>query len=335
MPSIAPPLAVTMGEPGGVGPEITVKAWRALKESELSFFVIADPSLFTDCPVELIAGAGDAHDVFTNALPVLALKASVKATQGIASPETAGAVIDSIEHAVALAQSGEASGVVTNPIQKSALLASGFSFPGHTEFLEALTIDTPMTHGAARGAVMMLAGPDLRTVPVTVHQSVVEAAKSLRPDMIVRAAIITAEALQRDFAIASPRLAISGLNPHAGEAGAMGMEDQMIIAPAVEELHLRGIDVRGPLPADTMFHAEARARYDAALCILHDQALIPAKTLAFHDAVNVTLGLPIVRTSPDHGTALDIAGQDLARPDSLVAAIKLAANLSTQRRAAT
>ncbi len=239
--------------------------------------------------------------------------------------------MESIERAVDYAVNGSASGVVTNPIQKSTLLAAGFGFPGHTEYLAHLTTAAPMPNERARGPVMMLAGPMLRTVPVTVHQSVKEAIGSLTPDKIIKTAIVTAEALRDEFGIASPRLAISGLNPHAGEAGALGMEDEMIIAPAVDALCDMGLNARGPLPADTMFHEEARASYDAALCMLHDQALIPAKTLAFHDAVNVTLGLPIIRTSPDHGTALDIAGKGLARADSLIAAIKLADRMATTR----
>ena len=213
-------------------------------------------------------------------------------------------------------------------------MAAGFRFPGHTEYLADLTSKAPMPTGGKRGPVMMLSGPQLRTVPVTIHQSVKDAIAGLRPDLIIKTALVTHEALKNDFGIASPRLAISGLNPHAGEEGMFGAEDAMIIAPAVDELKAMGVDARGPLPADTMFHEDARAKYDAALCMLHDQALIPAKTLAFHEAVNVTLGLPIIRTSPDHGAALDIAGKGIARPDSLIAAIKLAAQMASRRRQA-
>ncbi len=331
----ATPLALTMGEPGGVAPEITEKAWTKLRRTGPVFFVIADPALYPDVDTSVIAHPEEAASIFENALPVLRLSGTVKPETGSASPALAPSVIDSIERAVGFALSGSASAVVTNPIHKSALLAFGFSFPGHTEFLDALTADAPMPAGAtARGAVMMLAGPQLRTIPVTIHQSVIDAIKSLRPDLIVRTARIAADALQRDFGIDAPRLAISGLNPHAGEDGAMGVEDAMIIAPAIDELRAMGIDAVGPLPADTMFHEEARGRYDVALCMLHDQALIPAKTLAFHDAVNVTLGLPIIRTSPDHGTALDIAGKGVARADSLIAAIRLAGDLATRRRSA-
>ena len=326
-----PPLALTMGEPGGIAPEITEKAWNALHASGPAFFVIADPALYSNAPTKVISSAEEAISAFTDALPVLAIDDPVSAQTGAASPDTAEAVITSIERATLCALSGAAGGVVTNPIQKSALIAGGFSFPGHTEFLEALTADAPMPAAVPRGAVMMLAGPQLRTVPVTIHQSVIDAVKTLRPDLIVHTALIVAHALQHDFGIAAPRLAVSGLNPHAGEAGAMGVEDAMIIEPAIDGLRAMGVDASGPLPADTMFHEEARARYDAALCMLHDQALIPAKTLAFHDAVNVTLGLPIVRTSPDHGTALNIAGKGVARADSLIAAIRLAGEIAARR----
>ncbi|MEM8772371.1 MAG: 4-hydroxythreonine-4-phosphate dehydrogenase PdxA [Pseudomonadota bacterium] len=327
------PLALTMGEPGGVGPEIANKAWRTLRADGPVFFVIGDPHVFdvNDASIERIETPEEARTVFPRALPVIADTQTLQTKPGVAAPETANAVIRSIEQAVAIVLGGRASGVVTNPVQKSALYAAGFSFPGHTEFLEALTTDAPMPDHRTRGAVMMLAGPDLRTVPVTIHQSVRDAVATLSPDVIVRTATITAEALRHDFAIAAPRLAISGLNPHAGEGGALGAEDEMIIAPAVDKLRAAGLDAKGPLPADTMFHAEARAHYDAALCMLHDQALIPAKTLAFHDAVNVTLGLPIIRTSPDHGVALDIAGKGVARADSLVAAIRLAADMAARR----
>ncbi len=324
------PLAVTMGEPGGVGPEITLAAWETLRKDSV-FFVIADPSLFPAEKIALIARPEEAASVFTNKLPVLPLEMPVIATPGAASSSNAGAVIESITRAVAFALSDAASGVVTNPIQKSALIAAGFKFPGHTEFLADLTKDAAMPVGRLRGPVMMLAGPELKTVPVTIHQSVIEAARALNTDMIVQTAKVTAQALAQEFGVTAPRLAISGLNPHAGEAGALGREDEEIIAPAIAALRASAIDARGPLPADTMFHAEARTTYDAAICMLHDQALIPAKTMAFHDAVNVTLGLPIIRTSPDHGTALDIAGKGVARADSLIAAIKMAAAMVAHR----
>ncbi|NNE39790.1 MAG: 4-hydroxythreonine-4-phosphate dehydrogenase PdxA [Marinicaulis sp.] len=333
LPSSIPPLALTMGEPGGVAPEITIKAWRALKDSGLAFFVIAPPSIFgQDAPINVIDETFNASATFKNSLPVYPLDNQVNATAGVAAQENSAAVIKSIERAVRLALDGRASAVVTNPIQKSALSSAGFQFQGHTEFLADLTKNAPMENKRARGPVMMLAGPDLKTVPVTIHQSVRDACASLTTPIITHTAKVVHEALIADFGLECPRLAISGLNPHAGEEGMMGMEDGLIIAPAVDELQARGFKVIGPLPADTMFHEEARAKYDAAICMLHDQALIPAKTLAFHDAVNVTLGLPTIRTSPDHGTALGIAGTGAARADSLIAAIKLAADMAAMRR---
>ncbi len=326
------PLALTMGEPGGVGPEIALKAYEARRSSGLVFLALADPAVFPADRIEIIRSPREAAAAFARALPVLDLNIAAPRRAGVADPASAPAVIASIERAVALALSGEASGIVTSPIEKSSLQSAGFPWPGHTEFIEHLTQGAPMPAGRARGAVMMIAGPSLRTVPVTIHQSVREAAATLTTDAIVRKAVITMEALRADFGIAAPRIAISGLNPHAGEKGAMGREDADVIAPAVAALRERfGAAVTGPHPADTLFHEEARARYDAALCMLHDQALIPAKTLAFHEAVNVTLGLPIVRTSPDHGTALDIAGKGAARADSLIAAIRLAAALADAR----
>jgi 4-hydroxythreonine-4-phosphate dehydrogenase len=328
-----PPIALTMGEPGGVGPEITLRAYQTLRASGPAFFAIADARLYGS-DAALIASPAAAHDAFESALPVLDLGASVNAAPGRADRACAPAVIASIERAVALALAGEASAVVTNPIQKASLIAAGFRFPGHTEFLEALTAKAPMPKDRRRGAVMMIAGPDLRTVPLTIHLPVREAAARITQELIIEKAMIVLEALKEDFGVAAPRLAISGLNPHAGEGGAIGTEDRDVIAPAVERLRqTSGARVLGPLPADTMFHAEARETYDAALCMLHDQALIPTKALAFHEAVNVTLGLPIVRTSPDHGTALDIAGKGTANAASLIAAIRLAAAMAARRRA--
>jgi len=322
-----------MGEPGGIGPELAIKAHAALKAAGPIFFVVGDPGVFAGNPdaVKVISDPAQARAVFQFALPVLDIGISACAALGKADHASAPAVIASIEKAVGLALSGEAAAIVTNPIQKGSLIRAGFKFPGHTEFLEALTVSAPMPGSAPRGAVMMLAGPSLKSVPVTIHQSVAAAVKSLTTKMIVRKGEILADALRRDFGIAAPRIAVSGLNPHAGEGGAMGDEDTRIIAPAVQELVKSGIKAFGPLPADSMFHEEARMHYDAALCMLHDQALIPAKTLAFHEAVNVTLGLPIIRTSPDHGTALDIAGKGVARADSLIAAIKLAAMMAARR----
>lgn len=330
------PIALSMGEPGGIGPELSLKAHAALRSAGPSFFVVGDPGAFAGNSeiIEVISNPAQASAVFKRALPILDIGISTSATLGRVDPVSAPAVIASIEKAVSLALSGDAAAIVTNPIHKGSLIRSGFKFPGHTELLEALTASAPMPGSARRGAVMMLAGPSLRTVPVTIHQSVADAVKSLTTEMIVRKGEILADALRREFGIAAPRIAVSSLNPHAGEDGVMGDEDLRIIAPAVQELARSGVMAFGPLPADTMFHAEARARYDAALCMLHDQALIPAKTLAFHEAVNVTLGLPIIRTSPDHGTALDIAGKGVARADSLIAAIRLAASMAERRSTA-
>lgn len=325
-------LALTVGEPGGVGPEIALKAYAALKSSGPGFFVVGDPQVFSAAAIKVIGLASDAAHAFAEALPVLDIGVSAHATPGIADPASAPAVIGAIERAVALAVAGDAAAVVTNPIEKASLASAGFPWPGHTEFIDHLTRETPMPERRRRGAVMMIVGPSLRTVPVTIHQSVREAAATLNVQMIVQKAHVVFEALQNDFGVSSPRLAISGLNPHAGENGTIGREDNDVIAPAIAELRARyGDAITGPHPADTLFHEEARARYDAALCMLHDQALIPAKTLAFHEAVNVTLGLPIVRTSPDHGTARDIAGKGIARADSLIAAIRLAATLAGTR----
>lgn len=324
-----------MGEPGGIGGELTIKAWRALSSGDAAFFVIDDATRLEamGAPVERISSPAEAAKHFARRLPVLDLGAKFAVKTGVADKANAPHVIASIERAVALALAGDAAGVVTNPIQKASLIAAGFKFPGHTEFLGALTEKTAMPGGRHRGPIMMLAGPELRTVPVTVHEPLARAAAGLTSDAIVHAGLVTAEALRHDFGVARPRLAIAGLNPHAGEGGALGKEDGAIIAPAVEALRKAGVDARGPLPADTMFHEEARKTYDAALCMYHDQALIPIKTINFHDAVNVTLGLPIVRTSPDHGTALDIAGKNIARADSLIAAIKLAAEMAGRRAA--
>ncbi len=332
----APPLALTMGEPAGIGGEIALAAWqRRAAEGLAPFFLLDDParllalaeSLGLAVPLRRIEAPEEAAAVFAEALPVLPLDGPVRATPGRPSAETAGAVLESIRRAVALVAEGRAGAVVTNPIQKSALYEAGFRHPGHTEFLAELA-------GANVQPVMMLACPQLRVVPVTVHLSLRGAIESLTTEAIVAVGRITAEALRRDFAVERPRLAVAGLNPHAGEGGAMGEEDAAIVAPAVAALAAAGIEARGPLPADTLFHAAARARYDAALCMYHDQALIPVKTLDFEGAVNVTLGLPFVRTSPDHGTALDIAGSGRAGPASLIAALRLAGEMSAARRRA-
>ncbi|MFO1074839.1 MAG: 4-hydroxythreonine-4-phosphate dehydrogenase PdxA [Geminicoccaceae bacterium] len=321
-----------MGEPAGVGGEVLLAAWLRLRARGPAFLAIDDPArlralagdLGLAVPVASVAGPEQATALFPDALPVLPLPEPVRAEPGRPSSATATAVIGSIEQAVRLVRSGAASAVVTNPIQKSTLYGAGFSFPGHTEYLASLA-------GGAR-PVMMLAGPSLRVVPLTVHMPLAEVARQLDAASIHAQGRIVAKSLRRLFGIAAPRLAVAGLNPHAGEDGAMGDEERRIIRPAIEALRADGIAVSGPHPADTMFHARARATYDAALCMYHDQALVPIKTLDFDEAVNVTLGLPFVRTSPDHGTALDIAGRGTARPDSLIAALRLAGAMAERRR---
>jgi 4-hydroxythreonine-4-phosphate dehydrogenase len=318
-----------MGDPGGIGPEIALKAWAALKDAGPVFAIHADPAVMADAAAmtalpapEAVSSHGDAAAVFSRALPLIPVEAA----------DPARATVAAIESAVAAALSGEASGVVTCPISKAALYKAGFAHPGHTEFIAALTEAAPFE--GARGPVMMLACPELKVTLATIHQPLKDAIASLTPDMVDHVARITHEALRRDFGIARPRLALAGLNPHAGEGGSMGREEIDILAPALERLRAEGIGISGPLPPDTMFHAEARAQYDAAVCLYHDQGLIPVKTLDFHGGVNVTLGLPVVRTSPDHGTAFDIAGKGVARPDSLIAAIRMAADMAAARRAA-
>ena len=317
------PLALTMGDPAGIGGEIAVAAWRA---GAPLFFAIDDPARLAalGAPVAEIEDPAQAEAVFPLALPVLPERLPKTPRPGAPDPANAASVVASITRAVALTQAGAAAAVVTNPINKQALReGAGFAFPGHTEFLAHL--------GGVERAVMLLAGPQLRVVPVTIHVSLAEAARSLSGAAITATIRILAAALRRDFALPAPRIAVAGLNPHAGEGGAMGREEITIIAPALDALRAEGIDVRGPLPADTMFHAAARARYDAAVCMYHDQALIPIKTLDFDRGVNVTLGLPFIRTSPDHGTAYDIAGQGVASPVSLIEALRLAASMAQAR----
>jgi len=329
-------LALTMGEPGGIGPELALRAWQALRHRpDCAFALIASSDIVAarnrdfclDVPL-VHSDLVNAARHFAAALPIIALDEHVTDHPGQALTENAPAVIASIRQAVAAVTGAMARAVITNPIQKSSLYAAGFSYPGHTEFLGALAAEA-----GARDVypVMMLACRELRVVPVTVHIALNAVSTALKADTIVRVGRIVAASLSELFSINAPRLAIAGLNPHAGEDGSMGSEDQTIIAPAIARLRELGIDARGPLPADTMFHATARRTYDAALCMYHDQALIPVKTLAFDEAVNVTLGLPFVRTSPDHGTALDIATAGTARPDSLIAAIELAASLTGKR----
>ena len=322
-------LALTSGDPSGIGPEIAAAAWRRRREDAVPpFYLLGDPALMRarapDVSLALVEPR-EAANVFSEALPVVPLKAGFTDAAGLPDTANAAGIIEAIERAVADVAAGRADALVTCPIAKKPLYDAGFAYPGHTEFLGHLA-------GGAR-PVMMLAGPSLRAVPVTVHIALAEVPRRLTSEAIVETAVITARDLSRKFAVARPRLAIAGLNPHAGENGAMGREDEEIVRPAVEALRARGIDARGPLPADTMFHARARATYDAAVCMYHDQALIPAKALAFDETVNVTLGLPFIRTSPDHGTAFDIAGKGVARPDSLIAALKMARAMADAKAA--
>lgn len=318
------PIILTMGEPAGIGGEIAAGAWRALRASGPCFALIDDAGRDFGVPVARIATPEDASAAFADAMPILHRPLNSPVTPGKPSTAHAHAVIAAIEEGVSLAKSGRAAGVVTNPIQKASLTAAGFPHPGHTEFLGELA-------GTGVPPVMMLACPELRVVPVTVHEALAKAIARLNPAMIIETSRIVNVALKRDFGIAVPRLAIAGLNPHAGEAGTMGREEIDIIAPAIAALRAEGIDARGPMPPDTMFTALARPGYDVAICLYHDQALIPIKTIDMAGGVNVTLGLSIIRTSPDHGTALDIAGKGLADPASLISAIKLAGELARKR----
>lgn len=333
------PLALTMGEPGGIGPDITLAAW--MKRSALRlppFYCLADPDSFRaramllglDCPIEIVSPA-DAFACFTEALPIVPVNAAVKGVPGRADSADAPAVIEAITRAVDDVRSGVTTAIITNPIHKKALYEAGFRYPGHTEFLGKLS---EAWAGRPNTPVMMLAGPELRAVPTTVHMPLNEVPTALNEALIYRTSKIVASDLKSRFAIERPRLAIAGLNPHAGESGALGDEEERMIRPAIEALKADGIAASGPHSADAMFHAEARAGYDAAICMYHDQALIAAKTLSFTETVNVTLGLAFVRTSPDHGTALDIAGTGKADPSSLAASLRLAAELVNNQIAA-
>ena len=327
------PLALSMGEPAGVGPEIIAAAWAALKAEGPVFVVVGDAALLRaqGRPVQTLISASDAGAVFGRAIPMLDVPLPAAVTAGRPDAANAGTVADWIEQAVNLALSGEASGVVTAPIAKAPLYAAGFRFPGHTEFIAELTADAPFT--GTRGPVMMLTAKDLRACLVTIHSPLAEVPELVTAERVCRTARVVHEALKRDFGVAAPRLALAALNPHAGEGGAIGLEEIEVLAPAVELLRAEGITITDPLPADTLFHDAARATYDAVLCLYHDQALIPVKTLDFWGGVNTTLGLPVIRTSPDHGTGFDIAGKGVARADSLIAAIRLAGQMAAARAA--
>jgi 4-hydroxythreonine-4-phosphate dehydrogenase len=330
------PLALTLGEPAGIGPDITIAAWLRRRELNLpAFYLLGDealiarrakalaPSLGAEVRTAAVS-PGEAASAFTDALPVVATGERATAEPGKPDASSAPAALASIRQAVTDVREVRAGAIVTNPIAKSVLYRSGFRHPGHTEFLAELAAD----NGRVPQPVMMLWSPQLAVVPVTIHVSLRDALAQLTSELIVSTVRIVATELKSRFGIARPRIAVSGLNPHAGEDGSLGHEEQTIIAPALRTLRGDGIETRGPLPADTMFHEAARSTYDCAICMYHDQALIPIKTVAFDNAVNVTLGLPFVRTSPDHGTAFDIAGTAKANPASLIAALRLASRMA-------
>ncbi len=329
----AAPIALTMGDPAGIGPELTALVWKAHCDGNAPrFFAIGDPALYASRDVKTAEIATPEQASNTgDALPVLPLKLSEDAKPGAPNPANAHATIQSIQQAVGFALAGRVPAIVTNPIAKAVLYESGFRHQGHTDFLGVLTESAP--YSGPRGPVMMLMARDLRVALATEHIAHRKVAEDLKTETIVRVARVVADALARDFGIAHPRLSVAALNPHGGESGKIGDEDIRIIAPAVHALSASGISARGPLPADSLFHAEARAASDAVICMYHDQALIPVKMLDFWGGVNVTLGLPIVRTSPDHGTGFDIAGKGVARPDSLIAALKTAEAIARRRNA--
>jgi 4-hydroxythreonine-4-phosphate dehydrogenase len=327
------PLALTLGEPAGIGPDLALAVWHRRAELDVPrFYVVADPDFLSrragrlglDVPIAAVTPVAAAA-AFASALPVVAIDVAVSAEPGRPDRSSAPAAIASIRRAVADVMAGAAAAIVTNPIAKNVLYDWGFAEPGHTEFLATLVQEAT---GTSLRPIMMLWSPELAVVPVTIHLPLREIFKHLSTELVVATGRIVARDLAVRFRISRPRLAVAGLNPHAGENGALGEEDRAIVAPAVARLIADGIDARGPLPADSLFHERARATYDVALCMYHDQALIPIKTLAFDHAVNVTLGLPFVRTSPDHGTAFDIAGTGAADVTSLVAALRLAARLA-------
>jgi 4-hydroxythreonine-4-phosphate dehydrogenase len=329
---MAKPLALTLGEPAGIGPDITIAAWLRRDELNLPpFYLLADERCIAERAKALgadirlaVVQSDQAEATFADALPIVATGETGTARPGRPDDSSAAAALASIRQAVADVAAGRAAAIVTNPIAKGVLYRAGFRHPGHTEFLAELAA----SDGRTPQPVMMLWSPVLAVVPVTIHLALREALAQLSTELIVSTVRIVATALKSHFGLDRPRIAVSGLNPHAGEDGSLGTEEQTIVAPAIDILRREGIELRGPLPADTMFHDAARRTYDCAVCMYHDQALIPIKTLAFDDAVNVTLGLPFIRTSPDHGTAFDIAGTGRANPASLIAALRLARRMS-------
>jgi 4-hydroxythreonine-4-phosphate dehydrogenase len=329
----ATPLAVTLGDPSGIGPEIIAEAWRRRRDGDRPFVVFGDPTVLraAGAPVVTLDRLEAAAGVFPEAIPVLGTPLAGPVRPGHPDPVYADAVTRWIKQATEACLSGDTAALVTAPISKAVLKAAGFRHPGHTEFLGELTAGAPFV--GQRGPVMMLAAADLRVTLATIHLPISGVAAALTFEGLLQTFRVTTQALARDFGCAHPRLAVAGLNPHAGESGEIGREEIDLIRPAVEALRAEGMDVTGPLPADSLFAAEMRERFDAIVCMYHDQALIPVKMLDFWGGVNITLGLPIVRTSPDHGTAFDIAGRGLARPDSFMAALKAAAAIADRRAA--
>jgi len=326
------PLALTMGEPAGIGPELIAHLWLNQKTLGIApFLYIGAPEAVTaiapDLPIEALINPTTAGDVFSRALPCLPVQLISPISLGTPSEANGAAVIESIQKAVSLATDNSVSGIVTAPIHKAALYKAGFDAPGHTEYLARLCGE------ADDFSVMMLTAQNLRVVPVTIHIPLKDVAAALTTDKIFHAGMVLNHDLKTRFNIKKPRIAVAGLNPHAGESGTIGMEEATHLMPAIWNLRDQGIDVSDPKPADTLFHEEARAEYDGVLCMYHDQALIPVKTLDFWGGVNATLGLPIIRTSPDHGTALEIAGNGTARPDSMIAAVKLAQSMAAMSEA--
>lgn len=326
------PLAISVGDPAGIGPEIIGKAWEARNREKLPpFFAIGDVGCFAphwNGPVVKIDNPADSFAHFDSALPVIEVHSCISVKPGEPDLDGAHCAYQALEMAIGFARAGSAAALVTGPVSKTQLYAVGFTHPGQTEFI------AERCGVSKNNAVMMLAGPDLRVVPMTTHIPLASVASKLDGRLIRQRLRATAKGLQRNFGIEKPRLAVAGFNPHAGESGNMGREEIDIFGPAIAQIRSEGFEVVGPLSADTMFHAEARSHYDAALCAYHDQALIPLKTLYFHDAVNITLGLPVVRTSPDHGTAFGIAGQNIAMPHSMIAAIKMAEMAALNRQSA-
>ena len=334
--SLNKPILLTIGEPAGIGPELAIKLWAERNTQPVPPFVLLTDPSFIERRARLLGAemivkqwdenwsASDLQDAFSKALIYHPLKNSIEDAPTQLRAQNSPAVIEAIETAVSLIKQGKASAVVTNPINKNALYEAGFKYPGHTEFLGALA----KQWGGTYRPVMMLAGPELRTVPATLHIPLKDVPEALNTQELTELMMITARELQERFAIPSPRIAVTGLNPHAGEEGTMGSEDRDIILPAIQAAQEAGLTITGPHPADTLFYAQKRKTYDAVIAMYHDQALLPVKTIAFDETVNVTLGLPFIRTSPDHGTAMDIAGRGIARPDSLLAALKMAREMA-------